>query len=88
MTNYEKMFTDWNKLRYEGAYLGFKKKDFSKMYFYISQRIGVEQAEYFNNQTKLYKRVYCAYVCYMFHPNKATQDEAFKYYKKREEVLN
>ena len=60
MLSYEKMFVDWEKRRYDSAYIGYSKGDFSMMYEYLNNRLGVLQAKFFSEQSKKWKKVYCA----------------------------
>lgn len=73
---------DYEKMRYEAGLLGFKKKDYGKMYEYLSIRGGYGLAEYFKNQSAKYKRCFCARIVHYFHPDKECKKKASKYYYK------
>ena len=88
MTSYEKMFVDWEKRRYYSAYIGYSKGDFSMMYEYLHNRLGVLQANFFASQNKKWKKVYCARVVVLYHPNKEIVEKVKKYYEKHKgEIL-
>lgn len=73
---------DYNKMRYEAGWKGFKEKDYGKMYEYLSLRAGNMCAEFFKEQNKKYKRCFCARVVHYFHPNTEYKKKASKYYYK------
>ena len=73
---------DYNKMRYEAGWKGFKEKDYGKMYEYLSLRAGNMCAEFFKEQNKKYKRCFCARVVHYFHPNTDYKKKASKYYYK------
>lgn len=73
---------DYEKMRYEAGWLGFKKKDYGKMYEYLSLRGGYLLAEHFKSQSAKYKRCFCARVVHYFHPDKECKKKASKYYYK------
>lgn len=70
------------ELRYEAAWYGFAKKDYSRMYMYLVAMGGSMLAEHFREETKKYKRCFCARMVYYYHPNKEYRNKAEKYYKK------
>ena len=73
---------DYNKMRYEAGWKGFKEKDYGKMYEYLFLRAGNMCAEFFKEQNKKYKRCFCARVVHYFHPNPEYKKKATKYYHK------
>ena len=80
--NYEDAFTDYDKMRYESAWKGFKYKDYGPMYEYLMRRQGETNADFFLNRfTKAQKKCFCARVVYLFHPDKEKVLKAEKYYK-------
>lgn len=76
---------DYEKMRYEAGWKGFKEKDYGKMYEYLSLRGGVMLAEHFKKQDKKYKRCFCARIVHYFHPNSEYKKKATKYYYKHRE---
>ena len=88
MTNYEKMFIDWEKRRYESAYVGYTTGNYSMMYEYINVRLGNVDANFFAMQTKKWKKVYCARLVVLYYPNKEIVEKVKKYYEKHKgEIL-
>ena len=79
---YEDMFTDWEKLRYEAAWKGFYFKDYGEMYAYIYRRLGEAQANYFTTLLKKEKKVFCARLVYLHHPDKEKAKKGQLYYEK------
>ena len=73
---------EYEKMRYEAGWLGFKKKDYGKMYEYLALRCGCLLAEHFKGQTPKYKRCFCARIVHYFHPDEACKKKASKYYYK------
>lgn len=73
---------DYPKMRYEAGWTGFKKKNYSLMIEYLQLRSSSELVNYFVNQTKKYRRCFCARIVYYFHPNREYQKQAEAYYKK------
>lgn len=84
---YEKAFTDFEKMRYESAWRGYKYKDYGMMYEYINKRLGNLDANFFMNQDKKWKRVFCARFVYLYHPEKEKQEEAKKFYERNKSVI-
>lgn len=85
--NYEETFTDFETMRVEAAWQGFKHKDYGMMYSYLNKRLGTTQANYFQSLSKKEKRELCARVVYLYHPDKEKAEIAKKYYKKHLEDL-
>ena len=73
---------DYEKMRYEAGWKGFKNKDYGMMYEYLSIRGGYVLAEYFKNQSAKYKRCFCARIVHYFHPDSEFKRKATKYYYK------
>lgn len=78
---YEDMFTDYEKLRYEAGWDGFKFGNYGPMYDYINKKLGVLDAEYFSKQNKRWKKSFCARIVYLYHPDREKGKKAEKYYK-------
>lgn len=76
------------EMRYEAAWDGFTKKDYSKMYLYLVAKGGTMLAEHFRGESKKYKRCFCARIVYYFHPNGEYRKKAEKYYKKHREEFD
>lgn len=79
---YEEAFTDYEKMRYEAAWDGFKAGDYSKMYAFIFKKCGLETAEYFLSLKKKEKKLYCARFVYLYHWDKEKCEKAKKYLEK------
>ena len=77
---YEDMFTDFEKLRFEAAWDGFKFGNYGPMYDYIHKKLGILDAEFFAGQTKKWKKAFCARSVYLYHPDKEKGLKAKKYY--------
>lgn len=88
MLSYEKMFVDWEKRRYDSAYIGYSTGNFSMMYEYLNNRLGNLQANFFSNHSKKWKKVYCARLVVLYHPNKEIVEKVKKFYEKHKgEIL-
>ena len=81
-------FVDYQKRRYEAGWLGFKEKNYNKIIEYLNLRGGSLLATHFINETKKYKRCFCARIVYYYHPNKEYQKEAGVYYRKHREEFD
>lgn len=79
---YEEMFTDFEKMRYEAAWDGFKLGNYGPMYNYIVKRLGVAQANFFETLTKRQKKCFCARLVYLNHPDKEKAEKGRIYFEK------
>lgn len=80
---YEDAFTDYEKMRYESAWKGFKYKDYGSMYEYILKRQGEINANFFLQRfSKRQKRVFCARIVYLHHPDSEKAKKGEKYFNK------
>lgn len=86
---YEDTFTDFEKMKYEAGWQGYKYKNFGPMYEYLMKKQGDINANFFLQEfTKRQKRVFCARVVYLNHPIKENALKAEKYYNKHKgEIL-
>lgn len=80
MMDYEELFTDYERMRYERAWDGFSTGNYSRIYEYISHRLGVTDADWFSVQSKAVKKLYCAKLVIRFHPEEEKRKKAQKYY--------
>lgn len=86
--DYEDFFIDYEKRRYEAAWDGFSTGNYGPMYSYINKKLGDIDANFFAAQTKRWKKVFCARIVHLYHPDKEKAEKATKYYNKHKgEIL-
>lgn len=84
MNNYEKNFIDWDKRRDDASWTGFKEKNYTLMYNFLTDVNGKTEASYFLlNMNKYQKRCFCCINVIKYHVDEKKRKKALKWWRKK-----